>query len=417
VGIGIVEMRDIILDDYYAWYVDGKRTGKWRQEGVIFQRSVAGCGKTEIMFQIGEILKAGFKDLPPLPQAFPPVQLFFNAAMDVESIAGTPAPSKLKVRKINLSFNDKMPETLDNPRFIETILPTLTMHFREELIRPLQGDPGAILFLDEEGRDAPHMRAPKLKLLSPEKTLAGLDMSHFYITCAGNPADENHRVDDIMADVAMASRLIPFNVDPRVPDWVDYMYKRGPTHIEVANFILDNPSMFIGHDSEDDPSSAFHCPRSWTICASRLHAHGGGTDKQAAKAVTQAAIGMVHGSIGPRAGHQLMAYLNKNRPMNLQAILNGRFEVDSQTKRIRDGVTPSAVRNLQEHLQKEDLTDAQADNVAAFMKAIPADIAHSINRNNRLIRPLNLAKLAQRQAISDIIARVKKIEQFAKNNK
>ena len=95
---GIMEMARIILDDYTNWYQEGMRTGKFRQEGIIFMRGVAGCGKTEIIYQIAERLAAGgYSGLDPIVHAAPPVQLFFNAAMDPESIAGTPAPGRVRL--------------------------------------------------------------------------------------------------------------------------------------------------------------------------------------------------------------------------------------------------------------------------------------------------------------------------------
>lgn len=403
---GIVEMRDIILQDYQAWWKRGHDTGKWSQEAFLFMRGPAGCGKTEIMYQIGKILENGFQDLPPLPQAKTPVQLFFNAAMDPESIAGTAAPTRLKIR---------VPDPQHPGQDKEQELPCLSMHYRKELLLPMQEQPGAILLVDEMGRDAPHMRAAQLKLFSWEKTLAGLDMNHFYIVCAGNPPDENHRVDDIMADAAMAGgRLIPLQVEPKASEWADYMYKRGPTHVEIANFILDNPLLFTGRDDANDASSPYRCPRAWTACAGLLHVHGGGTSKTSGKMdrAHSPAIAMVQGTVGATAAANLAAYMNQDRPMNLKAILTGKFQLDNNG-RIADGIMPSAVRSLQHFLQTETMDDTQADNVARFLQGAPADVAHSISRDNRRIQPSNMAKLAGHGAFDDILNRVKKINRFA----
>lgn len=403
---GIQEMANIILADYAEWWHRGTKTGDWKQQGIIFMRGEAGVGKTEVMYQIASALAEGQAghNLPKLPQANPLVQLFFNAAMDPESIAGTPAPTRLKIQ-------------LPDGKEVEKL--ALTMHYRQELLLPMRFPPGALLFCDEMGRDAPHMRALQLKLLSPEKTLAGLDMNHFYIVCAGNPSDEHHRVDDIMADAAMAGgRLLPFDVQAKPSEWADWMYDKAdrlgrPTYKEVANFILDNTGMLIGRDDEDNPASAFHCPRSWTAAAEKIHVHGGGDAKKVGRLDEGAALYMVQAAVGPFGATELESYMNQDRPMTVRAILAGRFQTDKHG-RIRDGVVPSVVRNLQDYLQKEDLDDTQAENVANFIKAISADIAHGIVRDNRKILAANLAALSAHDAFGNIMSRVKNLDEYAK---
>lgn len=412
----LMQMKEIILEDFRDWYLRGMETGKWVQEGIIYLRGPAGVGKTEILYQISKELVKGYRDLPAIPQAKNLVQLFFNAAMDPESIAGTPAPTQMKIQRPNPDFNPDKPESDENPRYLEEIKRTLTMHYREELVRAQHGGPGALLFADEIGREAPHMRAAQLKLLSPEKTLSGLDMNNFYIVCAGNPSDEQHRVDDIMTDAAMASRLIPFDIQPSVTEWVDYMYDRGPTAREVANFLLDNTDMWVvGRDNPDNDTSPIHCPRSWTLAASRLHAHGGGTEKTPATLKSPASIGMVSGIVGEQACARLQAYMSRDRVMTLQAVLKGKFNIDPKTKRIRHNIPVSVVRSLQHYLEIEELTDTEAKNTVDFLKAIAADISHSINRENRRIKPENLAQLAAYGAFADTVRRTKNLDLAAKN--
>lgn len=406
----INEMINYVLEDYRAWWKRGAETGNWVQDGIPFMQSIAGCAKTAIVLEVAKRLRDGYKDLPKLPQANPPVQLFFNAAMDPESIAGTPAPGKMKIRQINPAFDPAKPEGEGNERTLLREKPALIFLHREELLRPMQYDPGAILFCDEVGREAPHLRATMLKLFSWEKTLAGLDMSHFYIICAGNPSDEQHRVDDIMADAAMASRLIRLGISPDPTEWADYMYGISKTHQEVANFILDFPQMFIGRDNPNDPSSPFHNPRAWTICATALHVHGGGTKESAAAIRNLAATETVRGIVGDNATAQLAAYLNAERPMCLSAILKGRFQTD-ENGRMRQTAPASTIRALQEFLQKTAMNDVEADNVARFVKGLPADVGHSISRENRIILPENLAALASKGTFANILKRVKKLDQ------
>lgn len=101
--------------------------------------------------------------------------------------------------------------------------------------------------------------------------------------------------------------------------------------------------------------------------------------------------------------------------MNVRAILAGRYQLDRHG-RIADGVVPSAVRGLQDWLQKEELDDKQAENVAGFVKAISADIAHGITRENRKILATNLAALASHNAFADIMNRVKNLDQYAQES-
>lgn len=416
---GIQQMKEIIARDYAAWFKRGLETGNWKQEGIIMMRGPAGCGKTEVIYQLLEEIRQGIGALSlPAVEHAELVQLFFNAAMDPESIAGTPAPCEIEIEKINPNFDPKQPEGPNNLRTFKETIRALTMHYRGEIVQAMAKGPGSILLADEMGRDAPHMRACQLKLLSPEKVLAGLDMSPFYIICAGNPSDEQHKVDDIMSDAAMASRLISFDVAPNVEEWAEYMYKRSlaeknPTFREVANFIIDNPSMLEGRDDENDSNSPYHSPRAWTVAAARLHDHGGGTETEPAQMRSQESVGFVTGAVGPNASVQLSAYLNQDRPMTVTAVLKGRFTVNADG-RIADGVPVSVVRNLQYYLQTKDLDATEATNVSNFCKAISADIAHSINRNNKKIRPKNLMQLAKNGAFSNVLQRVKKLEKHAK---
>lgn len=375
---------NLILTDYLAWYETGIKTGVWLQEGIFDLEGPAGIGKTEVLYQISKILREE-KNVP----AATVTELFVSSAMDPESVAGTPAPG---VTEITLPDGT-----------IEKI-PTLRMHYREELIAALNRGAGGILFLDEIGREPRHMRPLLLKLLSPQKSLAGLDMTQMYVIVAGNPSDEEHLVDSILEDAAIASRLCRLQVLPDVEDWADYMYPRSATHREVANFILENPKMILGRDKQGELNSAFHSPRSWTFAASKLHVHGGGGPERAGSLQDESAIAVVNSIIGSQAGAALKNFMTKDRPMSIKDILGGKVKPD-QNGRIT-AMPPSVMKSLQYHIQTKELQDTEVTNLCAFLDCISADYAAAITRDNKKVHPKNMVKFAAAGVFNKFIDRV-----------
>lgn len=382
------QCADLILADYLAWYEQGKKTGKWLQEGIINLEGVAGIGKTEGLYQVSDILRragdpakgiAGY-DIP----AALITELFVSSAMDPESVAGTPAPAV-----------DTLPDG--------STIHVLKMHYREELVRALAAGDGGIMFLDEIGREPRHMRPLLLKLLSPQKTLAGLDVSKMYIVLAGNPADEEHNVDSIYDDAAVASRIVRVQVTASVDEWANYMYERSATHREVANFILENPKSLIGRDSVGD-SKVFLSPRSWTIAASKLHIHGGGDKENFGKIDNPMASMVVNGIIGAQATAMLKNFMTKDRPMSVKDILQGKFIPDKDGR--ITSVAPSVQKSLQYHIKTKPLQDTEIDNFVKFLDCVSADYAAQVTRDSKQIHPQNMVKFAAKGIFNKFIDRV-----------
>ena len=374
------QCAELIANDYLSWYETGMKTGKWLQEGIINLEGAAGIGKTEILYQISEFLTKQ-KEIANAGV----LELFVSSAMDPESVAGTPCP-----------VAELMPDG--------TTQHVLRMHYRGEIIDAIKKGPGGMLFLDEIGREPRHMRPLLLKLLSPQKSLAGLDMNNMYVVVAGNPADEEHLVDSILEDAAIASRLIRVQVQPDVDELADYLYERGPTHREVANFLLENPKLMLGRDKQGETNSSFHSPRSWTIAASKLHIHGGGTKDQFGTLSTPAAVTVVNGIVGAQAGAALKAFMTKDRPMSVKDILSGKAQPDVNGR--ITAVAPSVMKALQYHIQTKELEDTQCDNLVKFLDCVSADYAATITRDNKKVHPKNMVKFAAKGVFNKFIDRV-----------
>lgn len=374
------QCADLILKDYSAWYDHGMRTGQWLQEGIINLEGPAGIGKTEILYQISKYLREERKIENALV-----TELFVSSAMDPESVAGTPCPAIEKLED-------------------GTEISVLKMHYRQEIVDAIRRGPGGIMFLDEIGREPRHMRPLLLKLLSPQKSLAGLDMNNMYIIVAGNPSDEEHLVDSILEDAAIASRLVRMQVLPDVDELADYLYERGPTHREIANFLLENPKMILGRDKQGETNSSFHSPRSWTIAASKLHVHGDGTKETTGTLSNPMAVAVVNGIVGSQAGAALKAFMTKDRPMSVKDILGGKVKPDANNR--ITAVAPSVMKALQYHIQTKELADDQCDNLVKFLDCVSADYAATITRDNKKVHPKNMVKFAAKGVFNKFIDRV-----------
>lgn len=381
-------VQELITQDYLAWYKRGREKGIWLQEGVLYLEGKAGIGKTEILYQIAEALRKEH-DIP----ACKVTELYVSSAMDPESVAGTAAPVTTTITR-NKGLPNEYSEQVS----------VLRMHYKEELVNALAAGDGGIIFIDEAGREPTHMRPLLLKLLSPQKTLAGLDLSRMYVIVAGNPSDEQHLVAEILEDAAMASRLIRVQAENYVDTWADWMYTRKTaSHREVANFVLENPSMFIGRDSQDT-TSAYHCPRSWTIAASKLHDLGQGTEEKPGSMKNTTVSIALHGIIGPAATQALRVFLDESKAMSLKHILEGRFKPDSDNR--IHGISPSVIKSLRYHIENKVLSEDEFENVRNFLKLSNVDTTAFIYRDNQNIHPENMQLFVRSGFFHELIGRI-----------
>lgn len=373
---------DLLFDDYKAWYERGMKTGTWSQNNFLFLRSQAGIGKTAAIYALQERVRKAFHNVADV------VELYVSSSIDPESLAGTAAPVAVEIE-----VDGKM----------ETIH-VLRMHYREELSDAKRHGPGAIVFLDEIGREAPHMRAFFLKLIHEQKSIAGFDASQMYVVLAGNTSDRDHVVDDFMGEAAQSSRVIPLDIKADPQTFADYMYTKTPSHQEVANFILDHPEYLIGRDQEGDVNAAFRNPRSWDKVAWALHDHGGGAASGGVGEMkSKAAFCLIQGMVGSQAASFFKSYLTKDRPISVKAILEGNCQPDAKG---RIQANPSLIRSLQHWLESMPLEDPQVPNLVNFMNAISLDIASSVLRNKDKILAENLQKLMLNNAFAPFYSRV-----------
>lgn len=356
----LMKVKAAVKASYLSWFSEG------RQPGVYNLIGGAGIGKTEMLQQ----LAAELRDLNGIDACYV-VELYIPGLSDPESAGGVPAPGVAILDGVEV--------------------PVLKMHYREELVKAKARGRGGILFIDEIGREGIQLRALMLKLLA-EKTLSGFDLSDFYVIVAGNPADDMHgNVDPIGEDVAMNSRLIDIPLKADIDEVVKYFKQFTPTHHAVADYLLDNESMLVGQDGDNNQKGKYRCPRSWFNLAWQLHIHGGGTDTDPGQLNDPITNFICAGTIGGAALAALRGHMSDNRPYSVNDVLSGKFKTNKEGR--IPVVQASTVKNIQEHIANKELTNNQVENLVKFLNAIPSDNATAIVRDNSKTLASNKVKL------------------------
>lgn len=372
-GYTINTCKQVIRDEYEHFMATGE------QHGVLNLIGPAGIGKTESVYQLAEEMRAKGHENCQV------IELYLSALMDPESAAGTPIP-------IDHVYKGKPCKVL-------------SLASRIELLDAMEHGRGAILFIDEMGREADQLRPLIMKLLH-EKKLGGLDVSACFLLVAGNPCDEEHNAVAIQEDAAISSRLCDIPVKPDVKELRKYFYDFSESHREIADFLMDNPEYMHGRDSEKDQSSKFHSPRSWFNAAAKLHLHGGGTDKKVGDIKNPTVSMVLTGIVGPQAYSHLKNHLSMDKVLTVKDVLRGNF-----TTPVRS-VPASTQQALKSWLADQDITDVEADNLVNFLDAIPADTARSVMREAGAgnIKTSNNRKLVARGAFKKFLRKVTRIK-------
>lgn len=374
-GYTISTIKKVITAEYEHFMATGQ------QDGVLNLIGPAGIGKTESVYQIAQEMRDKGHDNCQV------VELYLSALMDPESAAGTPIP-------IDFQYKGQT-------------VKGLSLASRTELLAAMESGRGPILFIDEMGREADQLRPLIMKLLH-EKKLGGLDVSDFFIVVAGNPSDEEHNAVAIQEDAAISSRLCDIPVKPDVKELGKYFYRDTFTqsHRSIADFLMDNPEYMHGRDADGDQSSKFHSPRSWFNAAGKLHLHGGGTNDTPGDIKNPTVSMVLTGIVGPQAYSHLKNFLSMDKPLSVKDVLTGRFRAPVRS------VPASTQQALKTWLAEQDISDTEADNLANFLDAIPADTARAVMREAGAgnIKTGNNRKLVARGVYKKFLTKMTRIK-------
>ena len=375
-GYTINTCKGVIRDEYEYFMKTGE------QDGVLNLIGPAGIGKTESVYQLAEEMRKKGHDNCQV------IELYLSALMDPESAAGTPIP-------IDHVYKGEKCKVL-------------SLASRIELLQAMENGRGAILFIDEMGREADQLRPLIMKLLH-EKKLGGLDVSDCFLIVAGNPCDEEHNAVAIQEDAAISSRLCDIPVKPDVKELGKYFYKYSQSHRAIADFLMDNPEYMHGRDSDGDQSSKFHSPRSWFNAAAKLQLHGGGTKTEYGDIKTPRVSMVMTGIVGPQAYAHLKNHLSLDKPMSVKDVLQGKFRAPVRS------VPASTQQALKSWLAEQDISDAEADNIKDFLEAIPADTARAVMREAGAgnIKTANNRKLVARGVFKKFLHKITRIKKPA----
>ena len=88
---------------------------------------------------------------------------------------------------------------------------------------------------------------------------------NIFMACAGNLTTDRAIVNRM--STAAQSRIIHFNIEVNIPDWIDWSYKNNIDH-RTRSFIESNPELLHKFDPKHT-GNTFPCPRTWEF-VSRL---------------------------------------------------------------------------------------------------------------------------------------------------
>ena len=208
---------------------------------------------------------------------------------------------KLNVKVIDFRLSQADPTELNGFPTLDKV--NNRAHYAPPIAFPLEGDPipdgykGWLLFFDEINTAAQLIQAASYKILLDR--MVGEHKLHpkLIMACAGNLSTDKAIVNRL--STAMQSRLIHFNLEVNLEDWLTWAYANG-VDSRVITFVQFRPELL----HKFDPSHSDHtfpCPRTWVFLSRMIRNWTEiGEDKTA----------LLTGTIGEGAGLEFQGYLD-----------------------------------------------------------------------------------------------------------
>lgn len=171
-----------------------------------------------------------------------------------------------------------------------------------------EGKNGWLIFLDELTSASKPVQAAAYKLILDRMVGSHRLHDHVVIAAAGNKLSDKAVVNQI--STALQSRLIHFELEVSMKEWVDYAHKAGIDH-RIIGYIEYQPSKLMDF-RPDHHDTTFPCPRTWEFLSRLIK------DEE----VNQSSGARIAGTIGEGTAVEFITFAKEmNRLPKLEQII------------------------------------------------------------------------------------------------
>ena len=226
-----------------------------------------------------------------------------------------------------------------------------------------------LIHFEELNRCQQNIRNAALGILL--ERIIGTDFSfndNVYMVASGNP-ETDYESDVETFGTALRNRLIPIQFELRLNDWITEFAEPHGIHPSVIgflktkiNFFGNTPSLVEKFLDEDDTSSQYPSPRSWTFLSDYVNMF---PTEMHSDVLTD--VSTLKSYVGEQAATAFVNYVLETFKVSVDDVINGKADLNSMTPDETQRIT-------QEFMDTKNyvgLTEKQRKNWQSFMEILP----------------------------------------------
>jgi hypothetical protein len=314
--------------------------------------------------------------------------------------------------KMGMNYIDIRTSTIDETQLGE--YPTLTEYDQDGRILKVVGaavpewaikanERPTLIHFEELNRCQQNIRNAALGILL--ERIIGTDFkfnNNVYMVASGNP-ETDYESDVETFGTALRNRLIPIEFTLKLEDWIkEFAEPHGINKFVTGflnakiNFFGNTPILVEKFLDEDDPSSQYPSPRSWTFLSDYVNAFPEAMQKDALTDVTT-----LKSYVGETAATSFVNYVLDTFKISVKDVLSGKAQFDG----ITSDVTSRLVAEFMESYKYYKLNEKQRKNWQKFMEMLPDEnlSAHITS----LLNALNSGDKEQMKAYKSLLENFK----------
>jgi hypothetical protein len=174
-------------------------------------------------------------------------------------------------------------------------------------------------------------------------------------------------------DPALLRRFWVADIEPSTEDWLSWANDNAIDSV-VIDFIRQNPGHLRVDPSSVEPGTVCPNPASWHRLDSCLRHMNMAPSRIAGKNRPEGMYALSLGMIGTEAAVAFCSFVeNYEMQISAEDVLDGKI-TKNDIKEVQNSTLNGVVAKIGNHSKENTWSDAQADNVAKFMRALPGEM-------------------------------------------